>query len=181
MLLASIGDQDDYSFITFSWNAARIMLASVTPRNRSTFRSRRWRGKVLSHGSRRTLSRRRHRLGGPPAGSTSAISTSAIPRAGTILGPPGGVMALSTAVSTREVHRKACGVALSAAVHLALLAVIMMGGSQYGIDAGDAPTSNSCCWKLPMRINGTAPTCRRSRRSADELRAKTRSTTPWRG
>ncbi len=57
-------------------------------------------------------------------------------------------MALTSRIDA-EVQRKACGVALSAAVHLALLAVIMMGGSHYGIDAGDAPTSQLVLMEAP--------------------------------
>jgi hypothetical protein len=41
------------------------------------------------------------------------------------------------------------GVAASAAVHVALLLVIMFGGSQYGIDAGDAPSSKLVLLEAP--------------------------------
>lgn len=57
-------------------------------------------------------------------------------------------MALSSRIDA-EVQRKACGVALSAAVHLVLLALIMMGGSHYGIDAGDSPTSQLLLMEAP--------------------------------
>ena len=51
-------------------------------------------------------------------------------------------MALSISLDPR-VTRKAGGVAASAALHLAFLLVIMIGGSQYGIDSGDSPTARS--------------------------------------
>ena len=41
------------------------------------------------------------------------------------------------------------GVAASAAVHVGLLCVIMFGGSQYGIDSGDSPTSKLVLIEAP--------------------------------
>src|SRR5687768_14052937 len=49
-------------------------------------------------------------------------------------------LALSSRFDPR-VSRRVYGVAASAALHVALLFVIMFGGSQYGIDSGDTPTS----------------------------------------
>lgn len=57
-------------------------------------------------------------------------------------------MALSITFDPR-VTRKAGGVAASAALHLAMLLVIMIGGSQYGIDSGDSPTSKLLLLEAP--------------------------------
>jgi hypothetical protein len=57
-------------------------------------------------------------------------------------------MALSSRIDA-EIQRKACGVALSAAVHVALLAMIVMGGNRYGIDSGDVPTSQLVFMEAP--------------------------------
>ena len=57
-------------------------------------------------------------------------------------------MALSISLDPR-VTRKAGGVAASAALHLAFLLVIMIGGSQYGIDSGDSPTSKLLLLEAP--------------------------------
>ena len=58
------------------------------------------------------------------------------------------VIALSSRFDPR-MSRKACGVAASAAVHAALLILIMYGGSQYGIDSGDVPTSKLVLLESP--------------------------------
>ena len=57
-------------------------------------------------------------------------------------------MALSISLDPR-VTRKAGGVAASAALHVAMLLVIMLGGSQYGIDSGDTPTSKLLLLEAP--------------------------------
>ncbi len=57
-------------------------------------------------------------------------------------------MALSISLDPR-VTRKAGGIAASAALHVAMLLVIMLGGSQYGIDSGDAPTSKLLLLEAP--------------------------------
>jgi hypothetical protein len=57
-------------------------------------------------------------------------------------------MALSSRFDPR-VSRKVVGVAASAALHVALLLVIMLGGSQYGIDSGDSPTSKLLLLEAP--------------------------------
>jgi hypothetical protein len=57
-------------------------------------------------------------------------------------------MALSSRLDPR-VTRKVIGVAASAALHVALLLVIMLGGSQYGIDSGDTPTSKLLLLEAP--------------------------------
>ena len=46
-------------------------------------------------------------------------------------------------------QRKAFGIAASAAVHLALLLLIMFGGAQYGIDSGESPTSKLVLIEAP--------------------------------
>src|SRR5512145_3290820 len=60
----------------------------------------------------------------------------------------GDVMALSSRFDPRT-QRKVIGVAASAALHLALLLIIMFGGSQYGIDSGDSPTSKLVLLEAP--------------------------------
>src|ERR1041384_6045158 len=71
------------------------------------------------------------------------------PRAGTMPGPTqGDVMALSSRFDPRT-SRKVIGVAASAALHLALLLIIMFGGSQFGIDSGDLPTSKLVLLEAP--------------------------------
>jgi len=57
-------------------------------------------------------------------------------------------MALSSRFDPR-VTRKIIGVAASAALHVALLLVIMLGGSHYGIDSGDSPTSKLLLLEAP--------------------------------
>jgi len=57
-------------------------------------------------------------------------------------------MALSSRFDPRT-SRKVIGVAASAALHLALLIIIMFGGRQYGIDSGDAPTSKLVLIEAP--------------------------------
>jgi hypothetical protein len=57
-------------------------------------------------------------------------------------------LALSSRFDPR-VSRRMFGVAASAAVHVALLLVVMFGGSQYGIDSGDAPTSKLVLLEAP--------------------------------
>jgi hypothetical protein len=57
-------------------------------------------------------------------------------------------LALSSRFDPR-VSRKMYGVAASAALHVALLLVIMFGGSQYGIDSGDSPTSKLVLIEAP--------------------------------
>jgi hypothetical protein len=57
-------------------------------------------------------------------------------------------MALSSRFDPRT-SRKVIGVAASAALHLALLLIIMLGGSQYGIDSGDSPTSKLVLLEAP--------------------------------
>jgi len=60
----------------------------------------------------------------------------------------GDVMALSSRFDPRT-QRKAIGVAASAALHAVLLLVILFGGSQYGIDSGDVPTSKLVLLEAP--------------------------------
>ena len=57
-------------------------------------------------------------------------------------------MALSSRFDPR-ISRKAIGVAASAALHIAFLLVIMFGGSRYGIDSGDSPTSKLVLLEAP--------------------------------
>ncbi len=57
-------------------------------------------------------------------------------------------MALSSRFDPRT-SRKVIGIVASAAVHLGLLLVIMLGGSQYGIDSGDSPTSKLLLLEAP--------------------------------
>jgi hypothetical protein len=57
-------------------------------------------------------------------------------------------MALSISLDPRVI-RKAGGVAASAALHVAMLLVIMLGGSHYGIDSGDSPTSKLLLLEAP--------------------------------
>jgi hypothetical protein len=57
-------------------------------------------------------------------------------------------LALSSRFDPR-VARRMYGVAASAAVHVALLLFIMFGGSQYGIDSGDTPTSKLVLIEAP--------------------------------
>jgi hypothetical protein len=57
-------------------------------------------------------------------------------------------LALSSRFDPR-LSRKMYGVAASAAVHIALLLVVMFGGSQYGIDSGDSPTSKLVLLEAP--------------------------------
>jgi hypothetical protein len=57
-------------------------------------------------------------------------------------------MALSSRFDPRT-SRKVIGIAASAALHLALLLIIMLGGSQYGIDSGDSPTSKLVLLEAP--------------------------------
>src|SRR5262245_52793855 len=112
--------------------------------------------------SRSTSPRRsRPRLTDPPRararwGRSRFISVRIIsPRR--ILNPPrrdyawvtqGDVMVLSSHFDPRT-SRKVVGVAASAALHLALLLIIMFGGSQYGIDSGDVPTSKLVLLEAP--------------------------------
>ena len=57
-------------------------------------------------------------------------------------------MALSSRFDPRTT-RKIVGITASAAVHVALLLLILFGGSQYGIDSGDAPTSKLVLLEAP--------------------------------
>src|SRR5262245_27267418 len=57
-------------------------------------------------------------------------------------------LALSSRFEPR-VSRRVYGVAASAAVHVALLLFIMFGGSQFGIDSGDTPTSQLVLMEAP--------------------------------
>lgn len=57
-------------------------------------------------------------------------------------------LALSSRFDPR-VSRRMYGVAASAAVHVALLVFIMFGGSQYGVDSGDTPTSKLVLLEAP--------------------------------
>jgi len=57
-------------------------------------------------------------------------------------------MVLSSHFDPRT-SRKVVGVAASAALHLVLLLIILFGGSQYGIDSGDVPTSKLLLIEAP--------------------------------
>jgi len=57
-------------------------------------------------------------------------------------------MALSSRFDPRT-SRKVVGVAASAALHVALLLLIMLGGNRYGIDSGDSPTSKLLLLEAP--------------------------------
>jgi hypothetical protein len=57
-------------------------------------------------------------------------------------------MALSSRFDPR-ISRKIVGVAFSAALHVALLLLILFGGNHYGVDSGDAPTSKLLLLEAP--------------------------------
>ena len=57
-------------------------------------------------------------------------------------------MALSSRFDPRT-SRKVVGVAASAALHVVLLLLIMLGGNRYGIDSGDSPTSKLLLLEAP--------------------------------